>query len=323
MSEPAPRDTAMGTYGLSARWPGRVLSPGQINVRNMVSKHGRGIGRVRQLGAPAALILTLAFAPSGRAAEAVFPEMAGANEAAKNLDVMAGEKAQLILTLTAATVIEPQLSADLSLVGGTLVAPLVKGVALALQRVGSAQAGVQRFQFSLEIPAAEKPQKLVLDLKVKTTPAETWLPLPGVMLESSPRIWKKTLQQFTGRIPSGRLAGSERLDQLFQQAGIEIPETAADVAVETPRVLVWFADAAAGELRLPAAPAAVVWLVFKQNVPDGLELRRLAPHGPRCLLVDEQALVAAETNPAAQALLARALVFAAALTSAETDLPPP
>ena len=300
-----------------------MLAAGQIKVSNRVLIFGRCIGRIRLRGASTALVLLLTMPFAGRAAEPLWLGVAGVDEKAGALGAMSGGKAELILTLSASTVFEPRVSVDLFLTGGTLLAPLVKGAAPELHRVGPARAGVQRFQFSLAIPAAEKPQKLLLNLQVKPTPAENWLPLPGVTLEVSPRTWQKALQQFAGLTPSGRLAGSERLDRLFQQAAIEIPETAADAPVESPRVQVWFADAGANELRLPGAPAATVWLVFKHNVPGGMELRRLAAHGPRCLLVDEQALVSADTIPSAQDLLLRALVFATALTSAETDLSPP
>lgn len=278
---------------------------------------------MRQLGAIGALVLMIACPSTQLLAEPIFLGVTGANESTRPLGVMTGGKVDLILTLTAAGVIEPELSADLSLVGGTLTAPLVKGARPRLHRMGAAQTGVQRFQFSLEIPAAEKPQQLVLGLKVKVAPAEAWLPLPVVALEASPRTWKQTLQQFTHRIPSGRLAGGEHVDLLFEQAGIETPETAVGRAVKNPAVLAWFAEGGEDELRLPETPAPAVWLVFKKNVPGGIELHRLAPHGTLYLLVDEQALVSADTNPAAQTLLERALAFATALTSSEPDLSPP
>lgn len=268
------------------------------------------------------LAAILALLPRARAAEPFFLSVSGETGSSATLEFMEGRSADLVLTLTAATVIEPELTADIFLIGGSLVVPLAKGITPNLACIGASHAGVQRFRFALDIPASSKSQKLILRMHVRTASAEKWLPLPAVTMVTHPRTWAKTLQQFARRHVSGRLAGSERLDKLCLQAGIEQIENTDD-PVEPTHARIWFADAGEAELLLPEAPGSTIWVVFKRDVSGGMELRRLPPHGLPCLLVDDRVLTSVDTDVSAQILFERSLAFAGTLAVPQPDSPSP
>jgi hypothetical protein len=226
---------------------------------------------------------------------------------------MAGQKKEFVITLTSVAAEAPELSGDLAAIAGSLAAPIFSNRALELHRVGEARAGVQRFRFELEIPVSERKQLLLLRLRIRSSAAASWLPLPAVTLEASPRTWPDSLRRFARQVPSARLAGSERLVEIFKQAEIETPEASADEAGTDASIRVWFAEAAAGEIQLPEQPRAL-WVVFKQNVHGGLEITRATPAAPLCLTVDAGALAGLDSEAAAQDLFERALATARALT---------
>ncbi len=232
--------------------------------------------------------------------------------------VMAGQKKEFVLTLTSGETEAPELSGDLAAIAGSLAAPIFSNRALVLHRMGEARAGVQRFKFEVDIPAAERKQDLLLRLKIRSRATVDWLPLPRINLEASPRSWPDALRRFARQVPTGRLAGSAGLAELFRRAEIETPETTEEEMATTESVRVWFAEATGDELRIPKTPRAV-WLVFKRNVRDGLEIRRPTPFSPPCIVVDVSALVAPDTDAAAQDLFERALATALALTLSSPD----
>ena len=103
--------------------------------------------------------------------------------------VMAGQKKEFVLTLTSGETEAPELSGDLAAIAGSLAAPIFSNRALVLHRMGEARAGVQRFKFEVDIPAAERKQDLLLRLKIRSRATVDWLPLPRINLEASPRSW--------------------------------------------------------------------------------------------------------------------------------------
>jgi hypothetical protein len=248
----------------------------------------------------------------------VFLGAATADLETKPQGVIAGQKKEFVLTLTSGAAESPELSGDLAAIAGGLAAPIFSNRALELQRVGETRAGVQQFKFQVNIPAAERKQALLLRLRIRPTATENWLPLPAVMLEAWPQTWKATLRSFARQVPSGRLAGSDRLQQLFHQAEIETPETPAEEPVADQTIRVWFVEATGEEFRPPAAPQAM-WVVFKKNVRGGLELWRPAPQAPPCVVVDAGILAGLDSDPAAQDVFERALATARILTSASPD----
>lgn len=266
------------------------------------------------------VMLGVLLAATGSAAP-LFLGGACADTEAEPQAVLAGQKKEFVLVLTAATAETPELGGDLFAVAGGLVVPLFKNQTFELHRVGEARAGVQRFKFVMSIPASEKKQTLLLCLRIRSGAADNWLPLPRVNLEAAPRTWKESLRLFARQVPSGRLAGSARLTGVFRQAEIETPEITGAEAAAEPSVRVWFAENAEEELRLPAHSPAL-WVVFRKNVRGGLEIRRIAPAAPLCVMVDESALTGLDTDAAAQELFERALATARTLTLSSTDYLP-
>ena len=280
------------------------------------------MGAMKHLTVKRWLIPLLALKTAGLLAAPVFLGVATEGGASSPAVVFAGQKNELVLTLTAAEVQNPQLSADLAVVAGTLAAPVFANQALELRRMGEAKGGVQRFKFVVDFPHVKQRQTLVLRLRVRLAPGEAWLPLPPVAFETLNRSWQDTLRRFSRQLPSGRLAESERVAQLFHQAQIETPETPAGGPVSDARVRVWFAEAGVEELALPEIPAGALWIVFKPGIRNGLEVRRVTGGTAICVVVDDHALVAADTDPAAQEILERALATAQALVPGDLEPPP-
>ncbi len=264
------------------------------------------------------LVILASVHVSAALAAPLFLDVAPGGTAAGPLRVMAGRTAEFRLALTSAQLEHPQLKADLSAVAGRLAAPLLTDTVIDLRRTDEARPGVQRFKFSLAIPAVERKQQLLLRLSVRPDPKADWLPLPPVQLEAVPRTWPDTLAAFARQVPCGRLAGSDALERLFGQAQIETAVATSDQSDPDPSIKVWFAEAGADEFRPPAASPAI-WIVFKENVPGGLELWRPNPKPFYCVAADAAVLAAVDSDPAAQELFERALA-AALLFTRENNL---
>jgi hypothetical protein len=158
-------------------------------------------------------------------------------------------------------------------------------------------------------------------LRTRSGATEKWLPLPVVMLEARPQTWKAALRQLAKQVPSGRLAGGDRLEKIFQQAEIEVPETPAGEPVVNQAIHVWFAEATGDEFRPPGASQAV-WVVFKKNVRGGVELWRPTPQAPPAVVVEAGILAELDTDAAAQDVFERALTTVRALTLSSPDSTP-
>ena len=290
-------------------------------MRNFYSKAGAGFGRISRNSGNRRLIFLSVLLVIPIWAGPIFLDTITSDSERIPLVVMTGKKAELVVTLTAATELLPQLSADLLAQAGPLAAPVRTGAMLELHRVGVAQAGIQRFAFDLDVPVVERKQVFILKLRVRPSAIEAWLPLPPVMLESIPSTWKENLRHFAHALPSGRLEGSERINKIFQQAEVDVPETPNDSPVTSPEVRVWFAEVIADELHLPETPPRTVWVVFKNNVRDGFEIQRPIRTGPVMVFVDQKALDVITGDPVAQKIFEQALTTAITLTAAETNLP--
>lgn len=264
--------------------------------------------------------LTLALLGSRVAAGTVFLDVVGASESEQPLAVMAGVNTELKLTLIAPEVIAPQLTADLYLIGGPLVAPLSKGVNLETKRMGAASTGVQRFKFNLEIPVLERRSQLLLRLHMQTSVGQTSMQLPAVTLEVLPSTWKHSLQAFTKQISCGRLESGERLARLFEAAGLDIPQTPPDGTIDGDTVQVCFGEFGVESPPLAGTQVPSLWIIFKKDVRDGIELGRARHQGPLVMYVDETALKVTGDSAAAQALLERVLAMARTLTVRDSTL---
>lgn len=251
----------------------------------------------------------------------VFLEASAGDGLERPVEVFDGRSTEFVITLSSTATDTPLLSGDLVVVAGGLAVPLAKNLSFPLERVGEARAGVQRFKFSLEIPEAKRKQALVLKMKVRVAPLEEWLPLPAVTLSSVPATWKESLQRFARQVPCGRIAGSDRLQALFQKSEIEIIGLPEGEAPNDPSIRVWFAETSDTEFRVPSA-TRTVGVIFKKNVRGGLELWRPAPQSPPCVLVEADVLDRIDRDPAAQEIFERALSMARALIPVSSEPTP-
>lgn len=249
-----------------------------------------------------------------------FLGLAGQVEEPLPLLVLAGRKAEMALTLTAGDPLTPVLGLDLFVAAGPLAAPLVKDLRPELHRVEPAGDGVQRFTFSVEIPAGEKARQFVMRPRVQVVADGPWLPLPPVSLEAMPASWKEQFRAFSSVLPTGRLAGSERLDHFFQTAGIEQVSATREEMPVPGTVKVWFAEASDETFQPPAGTTAALWIVFKPQPRVDLKVVRPGPGQPLCLVVDPRAL-RAEDDAAAQDLFERVLATAATLSGVSFSPP--
>jgi hypothetical protein len=219
------------------------------------------------------------------------------------------KKAVFTFTLSAANPVEPQLRADLFAAAQSIAAPIATDLKLELRREGANVAGIQRFQFSLDLPTVSHRQKFVLRLRVRAVETEPWLPLPVVVLEACPETWPVSLRSFTERIPSGCFAAHEKLSEILKKAGSSLKISTTTSAIEE-RVQVWLSEEEPDQ----AAPdsAKAVWVIFKPDVPGRFAVQR---RGSRQLvvLVDAAILTTLETDPASQEILEHALTAAEAL----------
>jgi len=228
-----------------------------------------------------------------------------------SLLLFSGRRTEFVLTLTASAIIEPQLSADLFAEAGTIAAPLSTGLRPEVRRDGVSKTGVQRFYFSLDLPALERSQKLILKMRVRTSNDGEWLPLPAVLTEVVPLTWRNTLRRFVEKTPSARAADSKRLDAVFQRAGVNVPESSAEGLTTDQATRVWFAESEDDQW-VPPAGTSVTWIVFKKAVGSNIAVTR-TERGALGVAVDATVLANLDTDPAAQELFERALATAEAL----------
>lgn len=233
--------------------------------------------------------------------------------------VMAGQPAELVLTLTCETSVEPEAKASLALVAGSLVAPKSREIALELHRVGPAHAGVQRFSFAIAIPDTAKSQRLLLQLQARVASTSPWLPLPAVVLESRPRTWPETLRRFARSVSCARLEGGEHLDAIFQRAGVEAPIFPPEGSSPANAIRVGFAEVS-DEFRPPPTPR-VVWIVFKSTAPEGVDVQRTAS-SPACVVLNAAILPNLDKDANAQATFEQALALASVMVPSSVELTP-
>jgi len=230
--------------------------------------------------------------------------------------VLAGQKLEMVFTLTSAEVEQPELAVDLFATAGGLAAPLFNNRTPALSRIGAPAPGLQRFRFSLELPAVEKRQSWLLRARVRNDPAGAWLPLPVVMFDAKPVTWKDALRRFTRQHSCGRLAGGGKLEEMLRAAGVTVEEMSDGGPV--PRV--GLAEAGDGPLGLPESPATV-WMVFKPGAPADYSFTRPVPGGPLVVALDARILGTLETDAGAQENFERVLSSVQAIL-ASTEPPP-
>lgn len=267
--------------------------------------------RVIRLIAAVGAIAALA-APGIRCAP-LFLEIAGKSAPTQPLRFYATRQAELTLTVTAASAVELQMQGDLFAAAQTMAAPVNTEIPIKLHRDGFLRPGVQRFNFSVDLPAATRRQEFVLRLRVRASEAESWLPLPVVTLEIVPETWRTSLRSLADRIPCGRLATQEKLGRLLVQSGARIHVAGEAGAGEDP-VRIWFVEDAPGEA-IADTPNGIL-IVFKPGVPGGLVVKRTGSPPVMTILVDATILDTLENDPAAQEILDRALAAAEALAPA-------
>ncbi|MBK9989374.1 MAG: hypothetical protein IPP19_01240 [Verrucomicrobia bacterium] len=260
----------------------------------------------------ATFAITISSAAEKSSAETpLFIELVSREGRPPSLLIFAGRRTEFVLTLTASAVIEPQLSTDLFAAAGQIAAPIATGLLPKVHRDGASKAGVQRFCFSLDLPALERRQKVILRTRVRTSDDGEWLPLPAVVTEVVPLTWRNTLRRFVEKTPSTRAADCKRLEVVFQRAGVNVPESSPAALANDPAARVWFADSEDDTCMPPTAPA-VTWVVFKKSVGNDIEVTR-AECGALVVAVDATVLANLDTDPAAQGLFERALATAEAL----------
>jgi hypothetical protein len=234
--------------------------------------------------------------------------------------VMAASTSEWSLTVASSVEINPEALADLVAVAGTLGAPVFTGRSLGLKRQGAPTAGVQRFSFAVEIPAAERKQTFVLRLRVRLSPDQPWLSMPVQTLEATPSTWKDTLRRVAQETPMARLTGG-RWEKIAAEVGAKLPAFSAEEVATDRAVRIWLADAADDAVVLPEIPAGAVWVVLKPGLRQGIEVRRLTA-GTLVVTVAERVLGVSAGDAGAQDLLEEALATAQALAGGQASEQP-
>jgi hypothetical protein len=273
-------------------------------------RHFPFLRRLAELGRVARLTGCLIPMISSLPAATLFLDASLAGSGPGEAAAFAGTKAPFTLRLTSSELMEPELRADLFALNAGTMAPLASDLDPDLHRIELKHPGVQSFGFSIDIPAVQRNQRLLLKLQVRTSDNGEWLPLPPIMLEAVLSTWEESLRQFAARYPIGRVNGGTRLAAVFARAHVEATEAEADALTTNPSVRVWFAESTEGETDLVAAPGAIM-VVFRNVVRGGFEIARTG--STVRILIDAATLVTLDRNPAAQETLGRALAAATAL----------